>query len=510
MADDIINALQTANRSASVLQGIANPPQVNPLAAISAGNQAAQAEFQTRKMQADQALGDAYRQAVDPETGRFNPLKFNQIMGGNPMTSFAAKGGVESSQVLQGAQLEQNAKMQGLLNESITAALASPDANLKDAVLQQAARLKAAGYPTDRIDASLLHLSPDPTQLRQQLETVRVQSLPPDQRQSVIYGRPGGVDQGTQYQPTMTDVRRGTVTPTGPGVPVYAGPGTQGQQVQWTDNQGVMHDTTWAEYNTARGNGNVVGPVRMSPAPAPTATPPAVNGSQPPAANGPQTRTDTTRPEPGMEAKWKASADAYNAANAEAGTYQQRVFPLVQAHTILKSGDVTTGAGAEALNAVKSRLMTVATTLGADAQTIAQADFDKTAKYMQQYVNQMGLSGRSDQAMASAISGNPSAHISTLANQQILPVMIGMERMKQTIFTDFQKGGGKPNGFSDYQTNWQNTHDPRAFIFDMMDVPAREKMVKGMSPTQRQAFARTLDLVERNPGVMGQAAMPGH
>jgi hypothetical protein len=190
MADDIINALQTANRSASVLQGIANPPQVNPLAAVTAGNQAAQAEFQTRKMQADQALGDAYRQAVDPETGRFNPLKFNQIVGGNPMTSFAAKGGVESSQVLQGAQLEQNAKMQGLLNESITAALASPDANLKQSVLEQAARLRAAGFPADRLDASLLHLSSDPAQLRQQLETVRVQSLPPDQRQSVIYGTP--------------------------------------------------------------------------------------------------------------------------------------------------------------------------------------------------------------------------------------------------------------------------------------------------------------------------------
>lgn len=36
MADDLINALQTANRSASVLQGIANPPQINPLAAINA------------------------------------------------------------------------------------------------------------------------------------------------------------------------------------------------------------------------------------------------------------------------------------------------------------------------------------------------------------------------------------------------------------------------------------------------------------------------------------------
>jgi hypothetical protein len=52
MADsDLINALQTSNRSASVLQGIANPPQINPLAAITAGNQAAQQAFQTDQAQ---------------------------------------------------------------------------------------------------------------------------------------------------------------------------------------------------------------------------------------------------------------------------------------------------------------------------------------------------------------------------------------------------------------------------------------------------------------------------
>ena len=51
MADDLINALQTANRSASVLQGIANPPQINPLAAINAENQAAEQSFKTDQAQ---------------------------------------------------------------------------------------------------------------------------------------------------------------------------------------------------------------------------------------------------------------------------------------------------------------------------------------------------------------------------------------------------------------------------------------------------------------------------
>jgi hypothetical protein len=44
----------------------------------------------------------------------------------------------------------------------------------------------------------------------------------------------------------------------------------------------------------------------------------------------------------------------------------------------------------------------------------------------------------------------------------------------------------------------------------MMDQPQREKMVAGMTKDQKIAFARSLDMVERNPEIMGQAAMPGH
>ena len=48
MADDL-NALLQANHASTVLQGIMNPAQVNPLSAITSANQAAQAEFNTRK-----------------------------------------------------------------------------------------------------------------------------------------------------------------------------------------------------------------------------------------------------------------------------------------------------------------------------------------------------------------------------------------------------------------------------------------------------------------------------
>lgn len=533
---DSINALLQGSKAASLAQP--DIQQVNPLAAISAGTQTAGQVFDLRAKQANQALGDAYRQAVDPATGRFDPLKFNQLMASNPITSFAAKGGIESSQALQGAQLEQNAKMQSLLNESITAALASPDANLKQSVLEQAARLRAAGFPSDRIDASLLHLSSDPAQLRQQLETVRVQSLPPDQRQQVIYGMPfrqtgpGGVTQGG-----LQDPRGGGVTaPPQAGMPTGMDAGQYAAYQQWllapveypdpANPAATKHGTRATMFQDLNVDPRQAWPGALqgaaAPRPAPTGGPSGFGPSpnKPGAAGAPATAPPVTRsfgagtgvtaPSQADLQTQKASADQFAADNTAAGTYQQRIFPLVQAASILKSGDVTTGQGAEAFNRVKSFLMTQATNLGADAQTIQQADFDKVAKYLQQYVNMQGMSARSDSALSSAISGNPSAHISTLANQQILPVMIGMERMKQMILSDFKARGGQPAQYSNYASEWQNTHDPRAFIFDMMDNDQRAKMVASMNPTQRAMFNRTLDMVDRFPGIMSQPAMPGH
>jgi hypothetical protein len=244
------------------------------------------------------------------------------------------------------------------------------------------------------------------------------------------------------------------------------------------------------------------------PAPDTQPAPPPANGAQP-APNQPAPAP--TAPPPGMAEKWKASADQYTADTAAAGQYQSRIFPLAQSRALLDGGDVTTGQGAEAVNRVKSVLMTAATTFGWDTQTIKQAKFDELNKYLTQYTNNLPMAGASDARLASALTGNPSAHISTLANKDVVKALIGLERMKQTAITDFANSGGQPKDYADYLRNWQNTHDPRAFIFDMMKDGDRAKMVAGMkTDAERKTFGATLDLVQRNPGVMGQAPMPQH
>jgi hypothetical protein len=99
MADDVLNLLN-ANRSSSVLQGIANPAQVNPLAAIMVGNQAAQADLATQKMLADRAAGRAFLNSIDPNTGQSNQANLLRGLQSDPTTAFAAQRSAQEGQTL--------------------------------------------------------------------------------------------------------------------------------------------------------------------------------------------------------------------------------------------------------------------------------------------------------------------------------------------------------------------------------------------------------------------------
>ena len=525
---DLVNALSEAASGSSSLP---KPVVVNPLAATAGAAETASRVFGVREKQAQQALGQLYQQAIDPQTGRFDPLKLNQLISGAPLAALAAKSGVEGSQTLQGSQLEQNIKTQGMVNGAVTAALASDDANLKQAVLEQAARLRAAGIPADRIDGALLHLSSDPAQLRQQLETMRVQSLPPEQQQQVIYGSPfrqtgpGGATIGGTQNP-----RTGAVS--GPasqsGLPQGLAPEGVQDFLKWGNEQ-----STWADPKNPAGQKQGTNFQRLQdqgidpfqflqsggwrPGGAPAAASqspnrPAVPPSPNRPASAPNTGTPTTLLTPAAVAANTASTDQFNAANTEASTYSQRVFPLIQAAKILDSGKVVTGEHMDAVNRVVSFLQAAGTRIsGEDLQSEGQAKFDKLGKYQQDYINRQPFAARSEGALASAISGNPGTHISTLANQDVTKAMIALEMMKLAAVTDFKAQAKDPSQWTNFMRDWQTAHDPRAFLVatNMIQRDKANKMIDGMkTPAERRAFAATLDLIDKHPEILNAPAMP--
>jgi hypothetical protein len=239
--------------------------------------------------------------------------------------------------------------------------------------------------------------------------------------------------------------------------------------------------------------------------PAPAPAPP---GAPAPGATAAPAPIVPLGPRPDDADVWKKSADLYARDKEGTTTYQDRVFPLAQIYSILASGDVTTGQGAEQLNRARSILETMGAKLGWTDQTTNQAKFDDLTKYMQQYVNKQGMAARSDQALASAITGSPSAHLSTLANKDVVKPLIAMERMKQMAMTDFENSNGHPNDYSKFLGDWQNTHDPRAFMVDLLDNKQIDKMLAGMNKNDRIRFDKTLKLVEGNQGILSLSIMP--
>jgi hypothetical protein len=493
---------------------------VNPLAATMAGNQAAQSVFQTRDWQAKQAAGQAYQQAIDPETGRFDPLKFNNLLAATGATgALAAKSGVESSQELQGAQLAQNAKMQSLLNDSVTAALASPDANLKQSVLEQAQRLRAAGFPSDRIDGSLLHLSSDPAQLRQQLETVRVGTLPPDQRQQVIYGQPfrqtgpsGATIGGVQ------DPRGGGVSGPGgqPGLPQGQDPsdlnrivqigtnpdgtkrmGTQRQAQNIASGRDANDDgpTPGSQLGTGRLPAPLLNPNKATPPPGtqpattPTAKPPGFNVGQPPAQEAAQTET--------------GGASAKKFQDIVAQGVNARSQDALLANLAGEAAKIRTGPGADFVNDLKRTILGVGaqfgTTFGIDADKLKS--MEDVIKIGNQLANAQGAG--SDARLKVNEGSNPSYHNTPLG----LDFIVRQLRGNNDYTLARQKLAATYSDKSDiegFESKAGANLDPRVFQYQRM-APGkmREDYFNTIAPADRPAFKKAYQWAEQNGAVGG-------
>lgn len=345
---------------------------------------------------------------------------------------------------------------------------------------------------------------------------------------------PSTLDQGLVSQPMLTPNAgmpdQGVRTPSGPAAALGASPGTQGAQVTWKDVNGVEHQTTWAEYNVARGNGKVLGPavpvVPGATAPSGAATAPGASRAAPvaagyagrfptPAAPG---LTDTTGPAPGMERAAEGSATQYIQDRAAAGSFATRVLPLKQGIDLLS--DTDTGPGSETANHFRSVLISAANqgllpkSITPDA--VAQAKFDELKKYFAQYITGMPFAGGSDARMAEAVSGSPNTTMATLANKDVAKVLVGVERFRaaQTLAFDQAAQRGEfgaaakanPNAaagqYANFASQFNQRTDPRAFAYDLMTPAARGKMLAKMTPDERGKYAASLKAAYGLPGLM--------
>jgi len=543
--------------SGSVLDMIANPKvaQIQQPNFLETGLSAARLAYlgsEIQKTQAQQAAGKAFLDSIDPETGQPNQSLLLQNLKANPATAYAAQTSAQQGQTLDQETFKTHmARLTGVSNAQMALWSQYNGRVPQDAVFKE---LDEQGPKLGLSPAEIAHaktqFTADPVANGNTI--LRNQSMNLSAQDALIKALPptGTIDTG-QYTTGITTNAplsgrpQGQITPT--GKPVATGlPSrtTLGGQVTWTTTDGVTHQGTWEQWANDRNSGLTTedplvtppggGPPQRVPggnpllggiggepgsraAQPPTATPPAPAATQPAATPARPAPTDIPGPRPGDPEKWKASAQAYNEDNETSAAFQSRMFPLAQANALLSKsgGNVVTGPGAEAVNRIKGFLQTRATSLGIDTQTIANANFDELNKYLTQVVNSNPFAAASDARLASAVSGNPSAHISTLANRDVIKAMIGLERMKQASFQAFQASGRPIQDYTDFRSQWAKNIDPRAFVLDQMTPEQQEKLAKslaGNSPDKiaaQAAFKNGLNAVASQPGLMNLTPLAG-
>lgn len=218
MADTIDNLL-AANRSSGVLNAIANPPQVNPLAAMNSAAEAVRSRYGVQQMGAALAAGRAYQAATDPNTGNVDTLQANKILAADPAGTLAMQTTATSGQTLQQAQQTRDLQAQQAVNVGIASVLSLPmERQTRDTYTQ------------------LLNSLP----VTQQDKAAAVQDMPQSDDPAAwrqygmrhLFGNLSGPDQATRVLPQggSATMPQGVVPYTqSPAVGAYAGGGIQAQ-----------------------------------------------------------------------------------------------------------------------------------------------------------------------------------------------------------------------------------------------------------------------------------------
>lgn len=220
-------------------------------------------------------------------------------------------------------------------------------------------------------------------------------------------------------------------------------------------------------------------------------------------------RIDAARPKvisslpPGTGEAMQGSAKSYDDAMAAAGKYAQRVNPLRQAIPLLeKMKDTDIGPTSERWNDIKSTAITLGAgkLAGIDPEKIR--DYNELKKYFSQYTSQAAatMGPKTNDGLATAVTSNPNVNMDKLSATDLSKMALGAERMQQAGAHEFDQlvaeGKAQPGTFSRFMLKWGTNQDPRAYVYDLLDPKAQEK-VKKLPAAERAKVAEGMRIAEK-------------
>jgi hypothetical protein len=525
--------LSAALSRGNLLDAIAHPAQVNPLAAYSSAAQAANQMWAVRQWQAKQAAGQAQQSGID-DNGQYQPNAANTALkNAGPGAALAAGQTLESSQRLGTASTEQGIAINAKINAVLAPLINLPDDQLHQGVADAATRLIGVGVPAAQVHLGMARLSNDPATMRQQLEMMRQGTLPPEMQQPNIYTQPTQLNTGGTIQPGGTAPRTGAFTPAGSAVPMTTTPGEGADLVTVTVKQ---PDGTYQQVKVPRdslpgsnapaGRGGAPGQPGGTPTPPPPGAPPLPTGYRPrPAATPPPGGATPTAPTagappaaPGAPATPPAATPAAPApilaappqgqpealkANQEAFRADTQAIPVHQRNvqnldTALQALQLThSGRSTETVHNFYSFLKAQGITPPFGDGNVSQ--YDIARKAMTAFAAQAaGAGGATDLGRTMSEQSNANMNIDTDAAMHVLKQNLGWEN--QQIAMPRTSPSQTGDSYIDHKGSFPLNTVPEAFAWNRLSNEERQAVIERQSKIEggTAALHRSLEFAAKH------------
>jgi hypothetical protein len=463
------------------------------------------------RLGANQAISDAYKQSVDPNTGEVDFGKLQSLASQNGagafLPEFMGQIAQQRNSQLQydTGKLEQALKQQQNLRGMIGSLAIDPNlgkADMSSSIAQQIVSAVQSGLlPQDAAVRELKAIPGDPGQQAAWVRNHLINSLSNEAKLQAIMpaqvAAPTG--QGTAFfnrNPLTGEMTPSGFVKQGMTAAELAAPKTitmpNGSQRQVTTEQWLqmVNGSGTSKPPTSGGGAEYTGRYPNESAP----TEPGVLTSLGPAQQAALSAQGTTANQ--------AAQELHNAA----ADVPMRLNLLEQARDSLSG--IQTGPGTDWRNTAKSFFNALAPDMAKKIGWTGDVqNYDEFKKILTNYASSVSgsLGSGTDARLNAAITGNANPGISKLANENILTKTMAAEKMRAAQDYAFQNSGLTTDKFNQWQSQWNKAVNPDAFVFTSMSPQQQQAYLKRQSPAQMAKFKSDLGNLVR----AGLIQMPG-
>ena len=453
---------------------------------------------QTR-LNANQAISEAYRQSVDPNTGEVDFGRLQSLASQNGagafLPEFMGQIAQQRNSQLQydTGKLEQAYKQQQGVRGVVGSMALDPNlgkTDMSQPIAQQIVGMVQSGLlPQDMAIRELKGIPGDPSQQKAWVTNHLLNSLSGEAKIQAMMPKVVTADtgQGTAFlnqNPLTGEMTPNTFVGKGMTQSELAAPKTI------TMPDGSQRQVTTQQWLQMMNGGAPAGAPGSQPSPSGA----DYTGRYPSGGSVGAAPGTLSSLSPAQQSALSAQGGSSNTAAQDlhnaAADVPMRLNLLEQARDSLSG--VQTGPGTDWRNTAKSFINStplageITKKLGIDPDNIK--NYDEFKKIMTNYASSVSgsLGSGTDARLNAAVTGNANPGISKLANEDILAKTMAAEKMRAAQDYAFQNSGLTTDKFNQWQSQWNKAVDPQAFAYDSMSPKQRRALQDRLSPQQLQ------------------------